>query len=66
MKLISQTEHTVKIIETLVQKGKKEYLVKDFFDQVDKIVDTTITVDGHAVEDPAEYEEVLEFIDSLD
>jgi hypothetical protein len=67
MELLSKTTQTVKIVETRVQDGSDVYFVKDYYDDTDKIIDTTIqTKGGHVVDDPEEYEKILEFVDSLE
>lgn len=67
MELLTRTIQTVKIAETRIQNGSEVYFVKDYYDESDKIIDTIVTTkDGHVVDDPAEYEEILEFIDSLE
>jgi hypothetical protein len=67
MELLSRTEQTIKIVETRVQDGNAVYLVKDYYDTSDKIIDTTVqTKDGYIVDEPAEYDRILEFIDSLE
>lgn len=67
MELLSRTEQNIKIVETRVQDGNVVYFVKDYYDTSDKIIDTTVqTKNGYIVDDPAEYDKVLEFIDSLE
>ena len=67
MELLSKTESKVTIVETRVQNGNEVYFVKDYLDERGKVIDTTIqTKGGHIVDDPAEAEEVLDFIDSLE
>jgi hypothetical protein len=39
-------------------------VVKDYFDESDKIIDTEVrTKHGHEIDDPAQVEEILEFLD---
>jgi len=66
MELLSRTEQNIKIVETRVQNGDDVYFVKDYYDTSDKIIDTVVTTKGgYTVDDPAEYDAILEFIDSL-
>lgn len=67
MELLSRTEQNIKIVETRVQDGDQVYFVKDYYDTSDKIIDTTVqTKGGHIVDEPEEYDRILEFIDSLE
>lgn len=67
MELLSRTEQNIKIVETRVQDGDQVYFVKDYYDTSDKIIDTTVqTEGGHIVDEPEEYDRILEFIDSLE
>jgi len=66
MEILSRTEQITKIVETRVQDGDNVYFVKDYYDTSDKIIDTTVqTKGGHIVDDPQEYDKILEFIDSI-
>jgi len=66
MEILSRTEQIIKIVETRVQDGDNVYFVKDYYDTSDKIIDTTVqTKGGHIVDDPQEYDKILEFIDSI-
>ena len=67
MELLSTTKQQVTIVETRVQDGTEVYFVKDYLDENGKVIDTTVqTKGGYLVEDPAEYEKILEFVDSLE
>jgi hypothetical protein len=55
-----------KIVETRIQDGAEIYFVKEFYDESDKITDSIVqTKGGYIIDDPAEVERILEFIDSL-
>lgn len=55
------TEHTV----TIRHKGKS-YLYKEFLNDKNKVTDCELrTESGHAIEDPAFFEEVQNFVDKL-
>jgi hypothetical protein len=67
MELLSRIEQKITIVETRVQHGDEVYFVKDYLDERGKVIDTTVqTKGGYIVDDPAEVEEVLDFIDSLE
>lgn len=67
MELLQQTEQKVKIIESRVQLSNGNVVVvKDYYDESDKIIDTSVrTKDGWEIDDPAEVQEVLDFLDEL-
>jgi len=67
MEILSRTTESVKIVETRVQKEDEVYFVKDYYNESDKIIDTVVTTKGgYIVDDPAEYQEILDFIDSIE
>lgn len=68
MEVLKKTTEIQKVVETIVLDGDNIYIVKDFYDtEKDKIIDTIMSSkDGHIIEDPAEYEAVIEFLESLE
>lgn len=67
MELLQQTEQKVKIIESRVQRSNGNVVVvKDYYDESDKIIDTSVrTKAGYEIDDPAEVQEVIDFLDGL-
>jgi len=67
MELLQQTEQKVKIIESRVQLNNGNIVVvKDYYDESDKIIDTSVrTKDGYEIDDPAEVDEILNFLDEM-
>lgn len=65
MELLSKTETIVKIVESRVQLNDGTVVfVKDHYDGK-KIIDTQVrTKSGYEIEDPAEVEDILNFLDS--
>ncbi len=65
MELLSKTTQVVKMVESRVQLDSGSVVVvKDYYDERDKIIDTEVrTKDGYEVDDPAEVEEILDFLD---
>ena len=68
MELLSKTTQVVKMVESRVQLDSGSVvIVKDYYDERDKIIDTEVrTKDGYEVDDPAEVEEILDFLDGQD
>jgi hypothetical protein len=68
MELLKKEVVKLKMVESTVQLNDGNIvIVKDYYDEGDKIVDRTLqTKDGHPIDDPAEAEEIIEFLDSLD
>jgi hypothetical protein len=68
MELLSKTTQVVKMVESRVQLDSGSVVVvKDYYDERDKIIDTEVrTKDGYEVDDPAEVEEILDFLDGQD
>lgn len=66
MELLSQTTQQVKIVESRVQLDNGTVaVVQDHYDESDKIIDTVVrTKDGYEIDDPAEVEQILDFLDS--
>lgn len=66
MELLSQTTQQVKIVESRVQLDNGTVaVVQDYYDESDKIIDTVVrTKDGYEIDDPAEVEQILDFLDS--
>ena len=64
MELLSKTETLVKIVESRVQLNDGTVVfVKDHYDG-NKIIDTQVrTKSGFEIEDPAEVEDILNFLD---
>ena len=67
MERLSRTETITKIVEHRVQLNSGNVVVvKDFYDEKDSIIDTTVlTKDGYEIDDDAEVQEVLDFLDEL-
>ena len=67
MELLQQIEQKVKIIESRVQLNNGNIVVvKDYYDESDKIIDTSVrTKDGYEIDDPAEVDEILNFLDEM-
>jgi hypothetical protein len=65
MEILKTTTEVQKVVETIVQNGSSVYIVKDYYQgDSDKIIDTVITTkDGYAVDDPAEFESIIEFLE---
>jgi hypothetical protein len=65
MELLQKTTQIVKMIESRVQLNDGTVaVVKDYFDESDKIIDTEVrTKHGHEIDDPALVDEILEFLD---
>jgi hypothetical protein len=65
MELLSVTTQVVKMVESRVQLDSGTIVVvKDYYDERDKIIDTEVrTKDGYEIDNPAEVEEILEFLD---
>jgi len=65
MELLQKTTQIVKMVECRVQLDDGTIaVVKDYFDESDKIIDTEVrTKHGHEIDDPAQVEEILEFLD---
>jgi len=66
MELLSKTTQQVKIVESRVQLDNGTVaVVQDYYDERDKIIDTVVrTKDGYEIDDPAEVEQILDFLDS--
>jgi hypothetical protein len=65
MEILKTTTEVQKVVETIVQDGSSVYIVKDYYQgDSDKIIDTVITTkQGHPVDDPAEFESIIEFLE---
>jgi hypothetical protein len=68
MELLKKEVVKLKMVESTVQTDDGNIvIVKDYYDERDKIVDSTLqTKDGYPIDDPAEAEEITDFLDSLD
>lgn len=66
MELLKTSTQIVKMVESVIQTNDNSVvIVKDYYDESDKIIDTEIRDEnGYSIEDPAEVEEILEFLDS--
>lgn len=67
MELLSRTEELTKIVECRVQLNNGNVVVvKDFYDEKDRIIDTIVcTKDGYEIDDASEVQEVLDFLDEI-
>jgi hypothetical protein len=67
MELLRTTTQIVKIVESTIQLDSGGVaVVKDYYDETDKIIDTEVlTKDGYEIDDPAEYDAILEFMDQI-
>lgn len=67
MELLSRTEELTKIVECRVQLNTGNVVVvKDFYDEKDRIIDTLVcTKAGYEIDDASEVQEVLDFLDEL-
>lgn len=65
MELLSKTTQVVKMVESRVQLDSGTVVViKDYYDETDKIIDTEVrTKDGYELDNPEEVEAILEFLD---
>lgn len=68
MELLKKEVVKLKMVESTVQKEDGNIvIVKDYYDEGDKIIDSTLqTKDGYPIDDPAEAEEITDFLDSLE
>jgi hypothetical protein len=65
MELLSKTTQVIKVVESRVQVDSGTVVViKDYYDETDKIIDTEVrTKDGYELDNPEEVEAILEFLD---
>jgi hypothetical protein len=68
MELLKKEVVKLKMVESTVQLNDGNIvIVKDYYDEEDKIMDRTLqTKDGYPIDDPAEAEEITDFLDSLE
>jgi hypothetical protein len=65
MELLSKTTQVIKVVESRVQLDSGTVaVIKDYYDESDKIIDTEVrTKDGYELDNPEEVEAILEFLD---
>jgi hypothetical protein len=67
MKLLAIDEDKVITKSYTIQKDDQTYRYVDYFNEDGKVIDSRLeTVEGYAVEIPALFEEIQEFVDEQD